>query len=215
MKSVSKLTSPTAYQVVAYLLTHPNTSQLETSRSTGVSIGWVNAVVRTLEDNHVIRRGKRNRIEMIDAVSLLDNLAWERPLVRLRKAIIQAEMSQPSKVENALADACLKSGVRYALTGYSGMSRYLAYHIGYPTVHAYVAEDLITNSLPKGRGAVTIELFAPDYPTILDRAQRHNNFWVVEPVQVVVDLFCLGSVGRDAAMKLYEMTSLAETKRNL
>jgi hypothetical protein len=214
MKTAAKLTSPIAYQVVTYLLTHPTTTQLETSRQAGVSIGWVNAVIKTLEDNHVIRRGKKSRLELVDPISLLDALAWERPLSRLRKTATPLEISNPQEAETALAEICLKSKTRYALTGFAGLSRYLAYHIGYPTIHAYAAENLIAESLPKGRGAVTIELFNPDYPSIFGHAQSHDGFSVVEPIQVVIDLYCLGSAGRDAAMKLYELTVLESAKTN-
>lgn len=151
MKTAGKLTSPTAYQVVTHLLTHPTTTQLETSRQTGVSIGWVNAVVKTLEDNHVIRRGKKSRLEIVDPVSLLDALAWERPLSRLRKTTIRVETSELQNATSGLAEICLKSKTQYALTGFAGLSRYLAYHIGYPTIHAYTGEKLIAESLPKGR----------------------------------------------------------------
>lgn len=39
---------------------------------------------------------------------------------------------------------------------------------------------------------------------ILKNARRSGGFTLAEPVQVVIDLFCLGGSGRDGAMKLYE-----------
>jgi hypothetical protein len=49
-----------------------------------------------------------------------------------------------------------------------------------------------------------VELLVPDYQHILENAKEINGFNVVDPIQVVMDLFCLGSAGRDAATKLYE-----------
>jgi hypothetical protein len=49
-----------------------------------------------------------------------------------------------------------------------------------------------------------VELLVPDYQHILENVKGINGFNVVDPIQVVMDLFCLGSAGRDAATKLYE-----------
>lgn len=49
-----------------------------------------------------------------------------------------------------------------------------------------------------------MDLFVPDYPFIFEDIRKISGFNVVDPIQVVIDLFCLGSAGRDAATKLYE-----------
>ena len=63
----------------------------------------------------------------------------------------------------------------------------------------------LSQLLPKGRGPITTEILSPDYSDILKNTRNISNFNVVDPIQVVIDLFCLGSAGRDAATKLYEM----------
>ena len=37
---------------------------------------------------------------------------------------------------------------------------------------------------------------------------------LVEPIQVVIDLFCLGGAGRDGAVKLYENLTQIGSKKN-
>ena len=49
-----------------------------------------------------------------------------------------------------------------------------------------------------------MQILRPDSELILKNARRSGGFTLAEPVQVVIDLFCLGGSGRDGAIKLYE-----------
>jgi hypothetical protein len=94
---------------------------------------------------------------------------------------------------------------RYALTAFSALARYVEYYITYPTVHVYSQRPLeLSDRIPRGRGDVTVQVLSPDSELILKNARRTGEFALVEPVQVVIDLFCLGGSGRDGAIKLYE-----------
>ena len=94
---------------------------------------------------------------------------------------------------------------RYALTAFSALARYVEYYITYPTVHVYSKNPLeLLGMIPRGRGDVTVQVLGPDSELILKNARRISGFTLVEPVQVVIDLFCLGGSGRHGAMKLYE-----------
>ncbi|MHA1712319.1 MAG: hypothetical protein ACTSUS_09770 [Candidatus Freyarchaeota archaeon] len=201
-----KLSSPQAFRIAKYLLEHPITYQRQIHRELGVSIGWINKVVNSLCEAGIAIKGKWRRIELEDPYALLDLLSWQRPLQRLLRATIRLELTELAKAEDNLREICQKAGLNYALTGFSGLSRYLAYYITFPTIHTYSnnPEKLGQLLLPKGRGPITIEVLIPDYPFILENIRKINNFNVVDPIQVVIDLFCLGYAGRDAATKLYE-----------
>ena len=203
MKRAVKLSSPMAYRIVRHLLTHPVTTQLQVSREMGVSIGWVNAVVKTLHDSNVVAKGRKNRVELIDPIPLLDRMAWESPLSLLHLETVNLETSDVAAAESALKTACSKTKTKYALTAFSGLSRYLAYYISHPTVHAYVSDPSVGRALVRGRGGVSIELLSAA-PEVLEGARKIGGFSVVQPIQVVIDLFRLGAAGRDAAVKLYE-----------
>ncbi|MEX2706758.1 MAG: hypothetical protein Q6352_016115 [Candidatus Freyrarchaeum guaymaensis] len=201
-----KLSSPQAFLIVKYLLGHPVTYQRQIHRDLGVSIGWVNTVVNSLCEVGIARKGKWRRIELEDPYALLDLLSWQRPLRRLLKATVRLELTELAKAEENLREICLRADVHYALTAFSGLSRYLAYYITFPTIHTYASKpELLGQLLPGGRGPITVEVLAPDYPHILKSLRNIDNFSVVDPLQVVIDLFCLGTAGRDAATKLYEM----------
>lgn len=201
-----KLSSPQAFRIVKYLLEQPVTYQRQIHRDLGISIGWINKVVNSLYEAGIARKGKWRRIELEDPYALLDLLSWQRPLQRLLKATVRLELTELANAEKNLRETCLEAQLDYALTAFSGLSRYLAYYITFPTIHTYTNDpEQLSRFLPKGRGPITIEILSADYPDVLKNTRDIDNFNIVDPIQVVIDLFCLGSAGRDAATKLYEM----------
>jgi len=200
------LSSPQAFRIVRYLLEQPVTYQRQIHRDLGISIGWINKVVSSLHEVGIARKGKWRRIELEDPYALLDLLSWQRPLQRLLKATVRLELTELANAEKNLRETCLEAQLDYALTAFSGLSRYLAYYITFPTIHTYTNNpEQLSRFLPKGRGPITIEILSVDYPDVLKNTRDIDNFNIVDPIQVVIDLFCLGSAGRDAATKLYEM----------
>ena len=203
-RELVRLTSPQTYKVVAYLLAHPKTSQIEISRKTGVSRNLVNHVINELEAPGVAVQRAKGHLELSDSLRLLEVLSTERPLSRLVKSEVRTEESEVSKVERMIRNAAAHTG-GYALTAFSALAKYVEYYITYPTVHFYSQKPLeLSDKIPKGRGDVTVQVLSPDSELILKNAKRTGGFVLVEPVQVVIDLFCLGGPGRDGAIKLYE-----------
>ena len=199
-----RLTSPQTYKVVAYVLSHPKTSQIEVARNAGVSRNLVNHIVSELEAPGVVAQRSKGHLELIDPLRLLEVLSMERPLSRLVESEVRTEESDVSKVERMARNAAVHTG-GYALTAFSALAKYVEYYITYPTVHVYSEKPLeLAERIPKGRGDVTVQVLRPDSVLVLKNAGEKGDFTVVEPVQVVIDLFCLGGAGRDGAMKLYD-----------
>jgi len=199
-----RLTSPQTYKVVAYLLAHPKTSQIEIARKAGVSRNLVNHVINEFEPPGLVAQRAKGHLELTDSLRLLEVLSTERPLSRLVESEVRTEESEVSKVERMVRNAAAHTG-GYALTAFSALAKYVEYYITYPTVHAYSRKPLeLSDRIPRGRGDVTVQVLAPDSELILKKATRVRGFGLVEPIQVVIDLFCLGGPGRDGAMKLYE-----------
>jgi hypothetical protein len=200
-----KLSSPQAFRIAKYLLENPTAYQRQIHRDLGISIGWINKVVNSLYEAKIAKKGKLRRIELEDPYALLDILSYQRPLQRLIQETVRLEITDIKLAEKRLKEICDRNQLNYALTVFSGLSRYLAYYITFPAIHTYVDNPKqLTQQLPRGRGPIIIEILKPDYSNILKYAKDVNNFHVADPIQVVIDLFCLGSAGRDAATKLYE-----------
>jgi hypothetical protein len=200
-----RLTYPQTYKVVAYVLSHPRTSQIEVSRNAGVSRNLVNHIVGELEAPGVVAQRSKGHLELTDPLRLLEVLSMERPLSRLVEAEVRTEESDVAKVEKMVRDAAVHETGLYALTAFSALAKYVEYYIAYPSVHVYSQNPLeLAEAIPKGRGDVTVQVLRPDSELILNNAEREGELALVEPVQVVIDLFCLEGPGRDGAVKLYE-----------
>jgi biotin operon repressor len=203
-RELVRLASPQTYKVIAYFLAHPKTSQIEISRKAGVSRNLVNHVINELEAPGVAAQRAKGHLELSDPLRLLEVLSTERPLSRLVESEVRTEESEVSKVERMVRNVAANKG-RYALTAFSALAKYVEYYITYPTIHVYSKNPLeLLGMIPRGRGDVTVQVLGPDSELILKNARRISGFALVEPVQVVIDLFCIGGSGRDGAIKLYE-----------
>jgi len=201
---VVKLTAEQSYQIILFLLATIRSNQTEISRFTGASKSQVNRLVTNLLDAGVLKHTEDRLFEVSDPIRLLDKIAFERPLSKLVRKEIQLEHSEVHKVEAAISSACKHSKIKYALTCFSALNKYYRYHMAYPTVHVYTDERAeLEKKLPLGKGAVLVQILVPDHEIIMQTVRVKDGFVLVDPVQVIIDLFCLGSIGRDGAMKLW------------
>ena len=212
-----KLTAPQTFKVVNYLLTNPHTSQVEISRNLRVSRDLVNHVVQELEAPGIVLQEARGHLGLKDPLRLLEALSIQRPLSKLVIGEFRTEESDVSKVERMIRNAVVHSSGGshdYALTCFSALSKYMEYYITYPSVHVYSSRpDEIQKILVAGRGDVVVQMLKPDSELILGNTRRVRDLMLVEPIQVVIDLFCLGGAGRDGAVKLYEnLTQIGGSK---
>ncbi len=123
----------------------------------------VNYVSRDLIDRGVLSQYGKERMKLRDPLKLLEALAFERPLLRLKLDDYRTEYSDIRTVEETIGRAATKSGTNYALTCFSALSKYLKYYLAYPTVHVYSdnPEELRHRTI-EGRGDVNVVLLKPD-----------------------------------------------------
>lgn len=198
-----RLSSAQTFKVVTYIMSHPRTSQAEVAKETGASRNLVNHVVSKLVAPGILAQRGKLDLRLEDPLRLLETMSVQRPLSDLIVKEIRTEESAVSRVEKLVREAAGVKG--YALTCFSALSKRTNYYITYPTVHVYSKKPAeLSNGLVPGKGDVTVQILKPDSETIFASAGRSRGFIVVEPVQVVIDLFCLGGPGRDGAMRLYK-----------
>jgi hypothetical protein len=176
---------------------------LEVSKATNTSYGWCNEVVNLLKDTGIASIGWR-RCELIDVIRLLEILAFQRPFDKLITRSFNLEVLSLVDGENLLRESCQRNHLRYGLTVFSGLRRYMEYYITYPTIHAYVEDIRVADKITKGNGLISINLLSTDHQDILDSSVDVEGFSVCSQAQVIIDLFS-SSLGRDAAIKLVEM----------
>jgi biotin operon repressor len=211
-----KLTAAQTFKIVSYLLANPSTSQIKISRSVEVSRDLVNHVVQSLEGPGIVLQEKREHLELKEPLRLLEALSIERPLSRLVVEEIRTDQSEVSKVERMVRNWSVHSqrAGLYALTCFSALSKYTAYYISYPSVHVYSSDpEELSKGLVHGRGDIIVHVLRPDSDLIFRNTRLVKDLAIVEPIQVVVDLFCLGGAGRDGAMKLYQSLTEPNAKK--
>jgi biotin operon repressor len=199
-----RLTSPQTYKIISYFLAHPRSSQIEIADKTGTSRNLVNHVVNSLKAPGIAVQKSRGHVELSDPLRLLEVLSTQRPLSNLVVKDIRTEESEVPKVQRLVRNAAMHTG-RYAFTAFSALAEHVEYYITYPTIHVYSEKAIqLADQIQNGRGDVTVQILRPDSESILQNARRMKNTMVVEPIQIVIDLFCLSGPGRDGAMKFYK-----------
>jgi len=202
------LVSTKALRIVRHLVAHKSTTQIQLARDTQVSVGMVNKVVSALVDRDLVSyRGKK--LVVFDVWKLLNEVSWNRPLRSLKKMDVQlSHVTSVQEAEAELAKICVRKKMKYALTLFSGASRYIGYGMKYDSIQTYVdqPELLLDEQDRKQSDGVLLEVYGIDTPDVIDESRIIGGLVVCSPSQVVVDLVSYGHVGRDWAVKLYEAT---------
>jgi len=206
----TSLVSPKSLRVIRYLVSHKSSTQTQISRETKVSIGMVHKVVSTLMDSELISYKGKNLV-VHDIWQLLNAVSWNRSIKKLKKAEIQIKFKSIEDAEIELVNICNEMNTKYALTLFSGATKYIGYGMKYDSVQVYSDSPIeLSQVLRKMRssidGGIFIEIFAIDNLEIINEARKVDSFVVCSPTQLLLDLISYGGVGKDWAVKLYEST---------
>jgi len=205
----TSLVSPKALRVVRYLVSHRSTTQTQIARDARVSAGMVNKVVSALVDRDLVSYRGKNLV-IFDVWKLLNEISWNRSLKSLKIGQVHlVDAKSTEDVEAKLVQICNEMRTKYALTLFSGATKYIGYGMRYDSVQAYVDKPkVILESLSQVRQkageGIALEIFAVDSRDIIEEAKSIGGLVVCSAVQLVLDLVSYGGVGRDWAVKLYE-----------
>lgn len=224
-RDLRKLYSPKASRVLRVLLNAPRKPWAVSAlaREAEVSIGLAWKVKELLADREWIdddskmvllshpdklttirRRVSPRRVLLTRPEDLLAD--WARTYsYRQNKAHDYYSMKKPAQLEPALAEACARRKVRYALTGFSAAER-MAPMVRYQRVFAYVvdgvealAQELGLKEVPSGANVTILE---PYDDGVFYGARPFDNVQIVSPVQAYLDLFSNKGRGEEAAEAL-------------
>jgi len=193
-----------SYRVANYLLTNQDSSQIDISQKTGVSIGYVNEVVHELANLNVVNI-KYGKCILENPVKLLEKISFDRPFRKLCYLQLRLPTLSIKETENTLIHFCRLSKIKYAFSVFSALKNYYEYHISYPSVHIYLNNPQKIHEIEKGEGIIPVFILKPDRPDIIKNSLIRNNQNVCDKTQVIIDLYSSG-IGRDAAIKYYRDT---------
>jgi hypothetical protein len=204
-RALRSLFRPKAERVHRVLLETPGKAWRTTAlaKEAGVSLGHISNVKRLLEDREWIRAGAEGLV-LSEPRRLLAEWAQSYDSARSYARGLYT-MKTILEIEQGLAHACVKEGIRYALTGFSAAARW-APAVKYPRVVAYVSGDveaivrrLDLRDVPTG---ANVTLLSPYDEGVYYGVRSVDEVQVVCPVQAYLDVQGQAARGQEAAEAL-------------
>jgi len=220
--------APKAARVLRVLLQNPGKSWKPSALAdeAGTSPGQVYNLRKLLLDLEWIRLEKKG-IVLTDPESLLRGWADSyRPDLN-RREDFYSTMTIP-EIEESLADACRRLGIKYALTSFSGAER-IAPYAKYQRVSAFVHSDIEppyspvvrpkfrelfpvayiervaeVSGLRRVSSGANVSLLIPYDEGVFYGSSETRGIAVVSPIQLYLDLRAAGGKGEDAAEFLFK-----------
>lgn len=192
-RTKARVQGPKAGRLIRLLVdVRPPYGVTELAAASGLTKGYVSAILETLDDEALIQRAGRGRVESVDAPRLVRR--WAETYDVFRSNGVHHYLA-PGGAGDAL-ERLGSLGVRVAVTGSFAAVR-LAPVAAPALLVAYTAEpEVIARALgcyPADRGA-NLALLSPFDPVVWERASREGLLTYVAPSQVAVD--CLTGNGR-------------------
>jgi hypothetical protein len=202
-RALHSLYSPRATRVLRVLLHEPHRQwKLQAlAEEAQVSLGQVHKVKSLLAGREWIR-SEPDGMSLSKPAELLAE--WATNYTYRRNRIREYySLKSPGELENDLAEACVKQGVRYALAGFSAAAR-LAPFVRYQRASAYLDEASVTKiaedlNLKEVSSGANVTLWVPYDEYVWHGSEQKDNARVTSPIQTFLDLKSAPGRGEEAA----------------
>ena len=201
------LFKPKAERILRTLLCEPRKVWLtgELAKIADVSLGQVSNVRKLLLEREWITDNKRG-IALTEPLQLLE--AWRENYQSDRNACFDFYFMKPvPEIELLIGNICKQTKTRYALTGFSGASRYAPFTT-YKTVTLYmdpppsIDKDVLPFTLVSS--GANIRILSPYDAGVFTDCRNIHGDWVASPIQCYLDLKDEKARGQEAADVLLE-----------
>lgn len=167
----------------------------ELAAMTEIDAGYVSRVLKLLDSEALITRGKRGRIEIVDWPALLRRWAQEAPL----EARGEARTYLEPRGLSSLVDRLARSEERYTVTGTLAVTGYT--RVAPPRLAVIWMRDAVEAAgrlgLRPAETGANVLLVEPGDESVFKGAAQRDSVWYAAPSQVAADL--LTSPGRGPA----------------
>lgn len=208
-RPLHNLFSPRASRIVRALLYEPQRrwTQWDLSKSTGVSLGYANKIVRKMSEGHLLRFIKR-KIHLASPHELLEQ--WlQKYDFSAHDATFCYSADPMQEIDRKLADYGSSTDSQYALTCFAGaehrapFTRFNQFHVYYSGDVPELIRHLSLKKVPTGANVVILR---PVDDGVYYKMTKDNGINVVCDVQLYLDLMSLKGRGEDQARHLMEKT---------
>ncbi|OPY32619.1 MAG: hypothetical protein A4E32_01201 [Methanomassiliicoccales archaeon PtaU1.Bin124] len=200
-----KVTPEKTWKVICTLISNGPSSIRQLSLKSDVSYGWAHATITQLLDHDIVIKNG-DYVHIIDQEKLLNAVAWERPVKKLKilEMSIPFRYDQKAAALESVQDHLRSHGVEFAFGLFDAGSRYTNYAFRNDSIQIYLREDdleLIDDLSTAQEGTIVLQAYRPDRE-IFDSTRILEGIRVTSPCQTLMDLAGLGYGGKDMTMEL-------------
>lgn len=206
LSSKGKLTADKSWRVVTRLLKEKTISIRQISIQEGISYGLSHKVMQELVDSHIATKEEYN-IRISDISSLLNIIAWERNMKKLKIDEFWLPHDQALTAAREMSHVCDEQGIDLAFNSFTAAGLYTGYALKHDEIHLYIHKDHISflkDAYTEQTGSVRAILYHPDREIML-HSHVIEGVRVTSPSQTLLDIAGMGYSGITLAKKMVEI----------
>ena len=202
-----RITSEKSWKIVSRLLKENNTSIRQLALKEHVSYGWAHKVIGMLIEQNVVKK-EQNYVHISDLNTLLNGVAWERPLKNLMigdEFSIKFQGSFPAAQE--ITSILKEQNLQFAFTSFTSGGLYTGYAIRHDAIYLYIEKNAYTQFKDQfedpTKTGVKAYLYTPDRDIFSD-VREIESVKVTSPAVTLLDLAGLGYSAMDLTKVMAE-----------
>jgi hypothetical protein len=200
-----KVTTEKAWRIVTRILKERISSIRQLAMKENVSYAWAHRTVNRLIQRGVLAR-KNNLVNIDDLNSLMNAVAWERPLKEMQAGLAQTSFTDVDDCAETFSRTMNSWAFDIAFSAYTSGTHYIGRGARHDRVYCYIRDDNVLRTLMEefnvlDEGGVKCVLYLPDRDVFND-SREIDGVRITSPAQTLLDLAGLGYPARDMAMAM-------------
>jgi len=208
-KPRGKMTSEKAWKIIIYLIKVRRCSIRSISQDEDISYAWTHGVVKNLISRGIVIQ-KGNIVELADVKSLLNAVAWERPIKDLQWEEITTSFDSTHDLAQTLTESYSEGTNRVIFAVYTAATLQFGYGVRSDAVYCYATSGKVVNSIKKeysnvrSKEGIKLIILKPDREVFDFNNEIIDGVLVTNREQTLLDVAGLGYSGRDLLNDMVE-----------
>ncbi len=208
-KPRGKLTSEKAWKIIIHLIKVRRCSIRSISQDEDISYAWTHGVVKNLISRGIVNQ-KGNIIELADLKSLLNAVAWERPIKDLQWDEIITSFESTHDLAQTLTESYSEGIDKVIFAVYTAATLQFGYGVRSDAVYCYATSGKVVQSIKKeytdirSKEGIKLIILKPDRIVFDNSSEIIDGVLVTSREQTLLDVAGLGYSGRDLLNDMVE-----------
>ncbi|ATU08225.1 hypothetical protein [Methanohalophilus portucalensis] len=195
-----RITSAKSWKIVSRLLKEKKTSIRQLAILEDISYGWAHKTTQALIQQNIVKK-ENNRVSISNADKLLNGIAWERPLNKLKRCEIQIPFSESMVAAREITRAfSMQHNIPVGFTSYTAAALYTGYGVRNDTVYLYLNDEHIDYFKElfesSSRNSIKAIIYRPDREVFQNTLEKEG-VRIVSASQTLLDLAGMGYSAMD------------------